>query len=89
MAQKLGVAVVELVADRSREAGSFTLRPLEAMGGAPARGGLAGRDDVALVLHTSGTTSRPNSCSDRSACSNGSVAKFTWSDAISNPPTSS
>ena len=59
VARKLGVPVVEVVADRAKGAGTFTLRPLEAMGGTPHRGGPAQPDDTALVLHTSGTTSRP------------------------------
>ena len=40
-------------------AGSFTLHPPAALAGTPAAAGLAGGGDVALVLHTSGTTSRP------------------------------
>jgi oxalate---CoA ligase len=59
VAAKLGVPVVELDRDRASGAGAFTLRPLAPMGGAPARGGPAGEEDTALVLHTSGTTSRP------------------------------
>jgi len=59
VARRLGVPVVELVRERERGAGTFALRPVGAMGGPPARPGLAGPDDVALVLHTSGTTSRP------------------------------
>ncbi|MBX9700336.1 MAG: AMP-binding protein, partial [Acetobacteraceae bacterium] len=55
VAARLGVPLLELVPDEA--AGSFTLeggRP-----GAATRPGLAGTDDVALVLHTSGTTARP------------------------------
>jgi oxalate---CoA ligase len=59
VARKLGVPLIEVVAERAKGAGTFTLRPAETMGGAPARGGPAGPDDTALVLHTSGTTSRP------------------------------
>jgi acyl-CoA synthetase (AMP-forming)/AMP-acid ligase II len=59
-ARKLGVPIVELVPDANAGAGSFTL---EAMAGATttpaANGGFAQPDDVAMVLHTSGTTSRP------------------------------
>ena len=61
-AKKLGVPVVELVPDANAGAGSFTL---EATAGAAtpaipaANGGFARPDDVAMVLHTSGTTSRP------------------------------
>jgi acyl-CoA synthetase (AMP-forming)/AMP-acid ligase II len=54
-AQKLGVPILELVPGEA--AGAFTLE-----GGAPGMAlqpGLAQEDDVALVLHTSGTTARP------------------------------
>jgi acyl-CoA synthetase (AMP-forming)/AMP-acid ligase II/acetyltransferase-like isoleucine patch superfamily enzyme/acyl carrier protein len=57
VAKKLGVVVVELVPRRDAEAGIFDL------GGAGERrvssDGLAEPHDTALVLHTSGTTSRP------------------------------
>ncbi len=59
VARKLGIPVIDLRRDRERGAGAFTLAPRERMSGAPARGGLADADDTALVLHTSGTTSRP------------------------------
>src|SRR5512138_2712917 len=59
VARKLGVPIVELVKDRARGAGAFTLRGADGMSGTPARLGAAGAEDVALVLHTSGTTSRP------------------------------
>jgi acyl-CoA synthetase (AMP-forming)/AMP-acid ligase II len=59
-AKKLGVPIVELVPEANAGAGSFTL---EATAGATtttaANGGFAQPDDVAMVLHTSGTTSRP------------------------------
>ena len=51
------IPVVTLIADESGPAGNFTLEGESA--GAAANGGLAEADDVALVLHTSGTTSRP------------------------------
>jgi acyl-CoA synthetase (AMP-forming)/AMP-acid ligase II len=56
-AARLGIPVVELSAGEA--AGAFTLKDAE---GAPLPAGRAvrnGPDDVALVLHTSGTTSRP------------------------------
>jgi acyl-CoA synthetase (AMP-forming)/AMP-acid ligase II len=59
VARKLGIPAVELRRERDGGAGAFGLFPLERMGGSPARGGLADADDTALVLHTSGTTSRP------------------------------
>ncbi|HXT06007.1 MAG TPA: acyl--CoA ligase [Roseiarcus sp.] len=54
VALKLGVAIVELHA--GAKAGAFTL---QGAAGAAARPGLAEVDDIALILHTSGTTSRP------------------------------
>ncbi len=51
------IPIVEL--RPGEEAGSFTLHPPPALAGTPARPGLAAAEDVALVLHTSGTTSRP------------------------------
>jgi acyl-CoA synthetase (AMP-forming)/AMP-acid ligase II len=57
VAQKLGIPVLELVPDTHGGAGRFALE-----GGAPAaaaKPGLAQDDEVALVLHTSGTTARP------------------------------
>ncbi|MBL8808239.1 MAG: AMP-binding protein [Rhodospirillales bacterium] len=58
VAAKLGVPVVELMPDRAAGAGSFTLAA-GALKGVPAQAGFADTEDVALVLHTSGTTSRP------------------------------
>ena len=60
VARKLGVRVVDLVVDAGMAAGAFRLVARE--GGAaaqPARGGYCDADDVGMVLHTSGTTSRP------------------------------
>jgi acyl-CoA synthetase (AMP-forming)/AMP-acid ligase II len=57
-AAELGVPVMELV-DGTGPAGAFEIEgsgKIEGDAGAP---GHAGADDVALVLHTSGTTSRP------------------------------
>src|SRR5512132_3232283 len=59
VAQRLGLPVVELHADRSQGAGWFTLEPLAPLSGTPRQGGFAEGVDTALVLHTSGTTSRP------------------------------
>ena len=52
-----GIPVVTLKA--GDVAGDFTLRPDAAPSDAAARPGMADADDLALVLHTSGTTSRP------------------------------
>jgi acyl-CoA synthetase (AMP-forming)/AMP-acid ligase II len=54
-AQKLGVTILEVVPGAA--AGDFTLEGGTA--GTAAQPGLAQEDDVALVLHTSGTTARP------------------------------
>ena len=54
-----GIPMLELVAAENGPAGAFTLEPAAAMNGAPARGGTGDASDVGLVLHTSGTTSRP------------------------------
>ncbi|MCZ7561220.1 MAG: acyl--CoA ligase [Burkholderiaceae bacterium] len=60
VARRLGVRIVELHARPERGAGNFELRDTSgAVAAAPAQGGFAQPDDVALVLHTSGTTSRP------------------------------
>lgn len=59
VAKKLGVPVVDLTPRREEGAGGFTLLPAQPMGGGPRQRGLAGPDDTALVLHTSGTTARP------------------------------
>ena len=57
-AAALGVPVMDIRSDPGSPAGTFSFAagPGEA---AAAHGGMAGPDDVALVLHTSGTTSRP------------------------------
>jgi oxalate---CoA ligase len=60
VAQKLGVRVVDLVVPAGAPAGSFTLQARD--GGAAtatANGGFSQATDVGMVLHTSGTTSRP------------------------------
>jgi acyl-CoA synthetase (AMP-forming)/AMP-acid ligase II len=52
-----GIPVVELVPEEP--AGAFTLLAPPEMAATAARPGLADAEDVALILHTSGTTSRP------------------------------
>jgi thioesterase domain-containing protein len=64
VAHKRGIAILELSPILEAEAGLFTLRGDERTCGARANGhtllpGFAQPDDVALVLHTSGTTARP------------------------------
>lgn len=59
-AQARGIRVLELCMDASEPAGTFSLRPTDEETSSPsAHEGLAMPGDVALVLHTSGTTSRP------------------------------
>ena len=53
-----GIPVLELIPGEAA-AGEFSLRPEAPLAGTPARPGPAQPDDIALVLHTSGTTSRP------------------------------
>ena len=59
VAIKLGVRIVELLPALDQGAGAFTLQPREPGGTPAAAGGYAQLDDVSMVLHTSGTTSRP------------------------------
>ena len=53
------IPVIELIAETDGPAGAFTLEPLTELASMPAAPGPAEPHDVALVLHTSGTTSRP------------------------------
>jgi oxalate---CoA ligase len=88
VADKLGVRVLELVAQPDRGAGSFMLQERDAQHAAAAatHGGFAQPDDISMVLHTSGTTSRPkivplsqrNLCA--SAASIGATLQFTPAD---------
>ena len=57
VATKHGIPVIELAPVREAEAGVFTLKGPE--GCSPVDQDFAGPDDVAIVLHTSGTTSKP------------------------------
>ena len=57
VAERRGIAVIRLVAAPDGPAGAFTLDGVTA--GSPARPGPAEPGDIALLLHTSGTTSRP------------------------------
>jgi len=59
-AARLGIPIVELRPKPESGAGDFALEAtsrISARGGSP---GMAEPDDIALVLHTSGTTSRPS-----------------------------
>jgi acyl-CoA synthetase (AMP-forming)/AMP-acid ligase II len=59
VAQKLGVPIARLVPTPEKGAGSFGLDFSEANARSSATPRAATPDDIALVLHTSGTTSRP------------------------------
>lgn len=62
VARKRGIPIVELFADKSQPAGTFSLAavsPASAVNLEPVATGFARPEDDALVLHTSGTTSRP------------------------------
>ncbi len=68
-ARRLGVRIVELRPRAGAAAGAFDLAGASEGGGA-ARPGPAAADDLALILHTSGTTSRPKivPLSQRNVC---------------------
>ena len=59
VATRRQVPIIELVPIADGAAGDFTLDTGDMPPATPAAGGLAAAEDVALVLHTSGTTSRP------------------------------
>ena len=52
-----GIKVIEIFTEPSAEAGAFTFQGINRSGAV--KGGLSASDDTALVLHTSGTTSKP------------------------------
>jgi acyl-CoA synthetase (AMP-forming)/AMP-acid ligase II len=59
-ATKLGIPILELHPKRDSGAGDFTLEPTSLISAGRGQPGMAEPGDIALVLHTSGTTSRPN-----------------------------
>ena len=61
VAQKLGVRIIDLITDPAKGAGNFILRARDGLTTAApaANGGHAQIEDISMVLHTSGTTSRP------------------------------
>ncbi len=59
VAEKLGIAILELTPHPEIGAGSFTISGTRHPGQPGANGGMAQTGDIALILHTSGTTSRP------------------------------
>jgi acyl-CoA synthetase (AMP-forming)/AMP-acid ligase II len=86
VAHNLNVPVVRLHPTPQAGAGSFTLEFPATLKGAAARPGAAQPDDIALVLHTSGTTSRPKivPLSQRNVCASarnvGASTAFTAKD---------
>ncbi len=80
VARKLGVRLIDLVTLPGQPAGAFTLQAREVGGsGATANGGHAQADDVSMVLHTSGTTSRPKivPLSQRNLCASATSIRET------------
>ncbi len=77
VARKLGLRLIDLWPGEA--AGDFTLRPRDGLSSAPtSTGGPARPDDISMVLHTSGTTSRPKivPLSQRNLCiSAGNIAR--------------
>jgi acyl-CoA synthetase (AMP-forming)/AMP-acid ligase II len=60
VATRLAIPIVELVVEAGAPAGSFRLEPRAGATLTPStNGGYAAPADIAMVLHTSGTTSRP------------------------------
>ena len=59
MAERLAIPVIGLHPQADAAAGSFHLDVSSIAAATPAKPGAAGPDDMALVLHTSGTTARP------------------------------
>ncbi|MES2888574.1 MAG: acyl--CoA ligase [Pseudomonadota bacterium] len=59
VATRLGVQLIDLVVAPGAPAGHFTLQPRVAASAPAAQGGPAQAEDISMVLHTSGTTSRP------------------------------
>jgi oxalate---CoA ligase len=82
VAEKLGVPIARLVAHPERGAGSFDLDfPSGPAMEAPRSARPATPDDIALVLHTSGTTSRPKivPLSHRNICASAANIRRTLS----------
>jgi len=59
IASERGIPTIELEVDPAKPAGEFALKPRTTISASPSRPAPAEPNDVALVLHTSGTTSRP------------------------------
>ena len=72
-AKKLGIALIHVVTHGDKPAGYFELETTAVLDG-EYQAGIAEVDDVALILHTSGTTSRPKivPLSHRNVCASAS-----------------
>lgn len=80
VATKLGVRVIDLVVPEGAGAGSFVLEPRDgAIAASAAQATWAEPDDVSMVLHTSGTTSRPKivPLSQRNLCASATNIRTT------------
>jgi acyl-CoA synthetase (AMP-forming)/AMP-acid ligase II len=86
VAAKLRIPVITLKAVEARGAGGFALDLGTLSVASPQRGGVGQADDEALVLHTSGTTSRPKivPLSQRNVCASArnirATLQFTTAD---------
>jgi oxalate---CoA ligase len=87
VAHKLGVRILDLTPEPALGAGHFSLAPRDAIDAPPAAAPqYAQPDDVSMVLHTSGTTSRPKivPLSQRNLCASAAnirdTLRFTSSD---------
>ncbi|MFI5245136.1 MAG: acyl--CoA ligase [Gemmatimonadales bacterium] len=82
VAAKLGVPVARLVAQPGKGAGSFSLEFPASMAARPLQAPrMAAPGDIALVLHTSGTTSRPKivPLAQRNVCASAANIRHTLS----------
>ena len=80
VAQKLGVRLIDLTTRPEHGAGNFTLAARDGAASTPsANPGFAQADDISMVLHTSGTTSRPKivPLSQRNLCASASSIRDT------------
>ncbi len=87
VANKLGIPIARVAATREHGAGGFTLIfPERQAALPPARSGAASVDDIALVLHTSGTTSRPKivPLAQRNVCASARNVRQTLAFAASD-----
>jgi len=59
VAERQGIGIIDLVVEAGAPAGQFSLAPRALARQAAAQGGPAQPQDLSMLLHTSGTTSRP------------------------------